>query len=151
MRAETVVVGYDGSANARQALDAAVQVLDEGGTVHVVTAFDKPSVRELNQALSALPEEFRGSIDILAQPEQYLHEAELHLREAGVGPDACEGHLVDDSPADAILEVADAVDADLIVVGSRGLGRVTRFVRGSVSSRIANYATVNLLIVHEDA
>ena len=58
------------------------------------------------------------------------------------------GHFVDEDPASAILDVADKVDADLIVVGSRGLGRASRLVRGSVSSKIANHAQRSFLVVH---
>ena len=62
-----------------------------------------------------------------------------------------EGHLVEDDAASALLALADDTDADLIVVGSRGLGRAARFLRGSVSSRIANHADRSVMIVKERA
>ncbi len=49
-------------------------------------------------------------------------------------------------PARAILDVA----ADLIIVGSRGLAHGTRFLRGSVSSRIANHAQTSFLVIHDN-
>ena len=60
------------------------------------------------------------------------------------------GHLVEDDPASAILDTADDVEADLVVVGSRGLGRATRFLRGSVSSKVASHAKRSVLVVHPD-
>ena len=45
---------------------------------------------------------------------------------------------------------ADRVDADLIVVGARGLSALRRFVRGSVSTRVAHHSTRDVLIVEHD-
>ena len=56
--------------------------------------------------------------------------------------------VIDDDPASAILDVAEKVEADLIVVGSRGLGRASRFVRGSVSAKVANHAHTSFLVLH---
>jgi nucleotide-binding universal stress UspA family protein len=48
----------------------------------------------------------------------------------------------------AILTVADDIEADLIVTGSRGRGRVARAVLGSVSSEIVQRAPCDVLVVH---
>lgn len=61
-----------------------------------------------------------------------------------------ESHLVVADPASAILDVAERSGADLIVVGSRGHGRIKRFVRGSVSARVATHAPHSVLVVHHD-
>ncbi len=50
-------------------------------------------------------------------------------------------------PAQAILEVAKGEGHDLIVMGSRGLGQVKRFLLGSVSERVSRYAHCSVLIV----
>ena len=52
--------------------------------------------------------------------------------------------------AEAILDVATEVDADLIIVGARGLGALGRFIRGSVSTKVAHHAPCNVLIVEHD-
>ena len=147
MRARTVVVGYDGSSDARRALDAAMEHVADHGVVHVVTAFDPPSRAELNRLIAALPEEFQNAASLEETPRGYLRDAELRLEEAGIKQ---QGHFVDGHPAAAILDVADEVDADLIVIGTRGLGRVDRFLRGSVSARIANQARTSLMMIHHD-
>lgn len=53
------------------------------------------------------------------------------------------------NPADVIVEVAAAHDADLVVVGARGLGGVTRLLLGSVSEKVLGYARCPVLIVKE--
>ncbi len=146
MKLKTIVVGFDGSPTALEALDAAANLIAEDGTVHVVTAYRVPSPGETTRVLAHLPEEFRTGFDPIAGPQGDLDHAVAHLRERGVTTDA---HLVDEHPASAIMDIADRVDADLIVVGSRGLSRPTRFVRGSVSSRIAAHATRSFMVIHD--
>jgi nucleotide-binding universal stress UspA family protein len=53
------------------------------------------------------------------------------------------------NPADVIVAVAAAHDADLVVVGARGLGGVTRLLLGSVSEKVLQYAPCPVLIVKE--
>lgn len=50
-------------------------------------------------------------------------------------------------PSEAILEAADAEDADLVVVGSHGRGRLGRLVLGSTSARVSTEAKRRVLVV----
>lgn len=147
MKTEVMVVGFDGSTNAQKALKTAMDLAGEGTTIHVVTAFDPPSPREVEQIVAMLPDEFKTGLDLLEGSRAHLRDAERMLEASGID---FKSHFVNDKPAAAILDVAAEQDADLIVVGSRGLGRASRFLRGSVSSRIAAHAPHSFLVVHED-
>ena len=57
------------------------------------------------------------------------------------------GHCVAADAVDAILQVAEKSDADLIVVGNRGMSGVRRFVLGSVPNRLSHHCASSLLIV----
>ena len=57
-----------------------------------------------------------------------------------------ERRVVLDRPASAILAAADEVDADLIVLGSRGRGPIRTMVLGSVAAEVANAARQSVLI-----
>ena len=138
----TVVVGYDGSTDADRAVEAAADQVGPEGTVHVVTAIHPESTRRLVQQL---PVEFRSTYDQDAAEKAQQQVALLHLQGRGVD---CSGHVVSDDPATAIIDVAEREGADLVVVGSRGLGEVRRFIRGSVSARVAVHAPMSVLIVH---
>ena len=142
----TVVVGYDGSDNADRAVEVAADQVRTDGRVHLVTAFHPEPSAELLRRLEQLPPEYRYSWDPIAAERDRQQAALVHLRGRGVD---CTGHVVGDDPATAILDVARQEEADLVVVGSRGLGGVQRFVRGSVSSRVASHAPTTVLIVHE--
>ena len=146
MSYDTVVVGYDGSSDADRAVEAAADQVNPDGTVHVVTAFRPESNARLVAHLKQLPEEFRYVYDPDAAETSRQQPALERLEGRGVH---CEGHVVPDDPAAAIIDVAQREGADLVVVGSRGLGGVQRFLRGSVSARIAAHAPMSVLIVHE--
>jgi nucleotide-binding universal stress UspA family protein len=51
-------------------------------------------------------------------------------------------------PWRAILDVADEIEADLIVLGSHGYHGIDRLL-GTTAGRVANMATRNVLVVHE--
>jgi nucleotide-binding universal stress UspA family protein len=144
-KARNVVVGFDGSDGGRRAVVAAAEQVASGGTVHVVVAYKPLSAGETSHVWADLPAEFRGTYDALGVPQSLLTEAGAILDDLGA---AHEGRLIDDDPAVAILDTAADVDADLVVVGSRGLGAIGRFVRGSVSTRVATESRTSVLIVH---
>ena len=112
-----------------------------------MTAHDAPSGSEMIALMEALPGEFKTNIDMLAAPKGHLRDAQMMLSNRGVEN---EGHFVEEKPAAAILDVAEQVNAGLIIVGSRGLGRGTRFIRGSVSSRVATHAHTSFMVIHDD-
>ncbi len=145
MDVTTVVVGFDGSDCSERAVEAALVVLNDGGTLHLVSAFDAPSAREIKDAYATVPSELTASIDLLAGPRTKLENAATAIRARGVN---VVDHFLDDDPASAILHLAEEVKADMIVVGSRGLGRASRVLRGSVSTKIANHSPIDFMVIH---
>jgi nucleotide-binding universal stress UspA family protein len=55
--------------------------------------------------------------------------------------------ILEGTPAEAILEVAKTRDVNLIVMGSRGLGRLAGALLGSQSQKVVQHATCPVLIV----
>ncbi|BAY20958.1 UspA domain-containing protein [Calothrix sp. NIES-2100] len=55
--------------------------------------------------------------------------------------------LVTGDPADEIIRLANIYQADLIVIGSRGLTGMKRIVQGSVSSQVVEEANCSVLVV----
>ncbi len=76
--------------------------------------------------------------------EDALENATSTLRLSGI---RAERLLLHGRPASAIVDEAKAMAADLIVVGSRGLGRFQRLLLGSVSSEIVDHAKCPVLVV----
>jgi nucleotide-binding universal stress UspA family protein len=61
----------------------------------------------------------------------------------------CDAAVLEGQPADALLGASK--DADLIVVGSRGLGGFKRLMLGSVSDQVVHHAPCPVLVVHPRA
>jgi nucleotide-binding universal stress UspA family protein len=55
-----------------------------------------------------------------------------------------------DDPADALIAVAEEQDADLLVVGSVGMSRASRFILGNVPNKVSHHAPCSILIVRTD-
>jgi nucleotide-binding universal stress UspA family protein len=82
--------------------------------------------------------------DEAAARREELEEAEAFLAEAGIEARAVAG--IGD-PADAIVDEAGEWGADLIVVGTRGLGGARRLLLGSVSTKVVHHAPCDVLVV----
>jgi nucleotide-binding universal stress UspA family protein len=85
--------------------------------------------------------------------EQYRTDAQALVKQAGASlrqklPAAnIDEMVVEEFAKDAILDVAETWGADTIVLGSHGRRGLTRFLMGSVSTAVSNYAHCSVLIV----
>jgi nucleotide-binding universal stress UspA family protein len=137
---QSIVVGTDGSETAERAVAEAVGLAKAvSGDLHVVSAYEPlRGVRVQGaQVGTVLPD-----TDVQAVVEQAAAAARI----SGVRVNA---HAVTGDPADALLEIADKEEADLIVVGSRGMHGMLR-VLGSVPNKISHQARCSVLIVCTD-
>jgi nucleotide-binding universal stress UspA family protein len=137
-------VGTDGSDTAGEALrragDLAKQV---GARVHVVSAYHPLSGAHLSGASSA-PEQSEWAIKPDVAVERLLETAAGALRVKGV---ETETHARKGDAAEAILDVADELNADLIVVGNRGMQGAKRFLLGNVPNKVSHHASCSVMIV----
>jgi nucleotide-binding universal stress UspA family protein len=81
-----------------------------------------------------------------ARVRAVVEEAVASLRFHGV---QAKSHTLTGDPADALIEIAELEDADLIVVGSHGMHGVKR-VLGSVPNKVSHHAHCHVLIVSTD-
>ena len=127
----TIVVGYDGSAPAREAVRHAVS-LAHGGKIYVVHAYDAPPPQLTSRWQELLAQ------DHAERAQSVLDAILLEGNDELAGAD-WEARLEPGRPAQAICAVAREVDADTIVVGSHGYGPVTALL-GSVSHELIRVA-----------
>jgi nucleotide-binding universal stress UspA family protein len=140
----TIVVGTDGSEPANQAVAVAMHLArKDGGEVHLVHVIKAaPSGIPVTQVGSSVV--VRGD-DAMTREVRTAADAILEKAGAGAGDLNIRTHIAAGSPADALIEVADKVGADLIVVGSKGMRGAHRLI-GSVPNSIAHGANCNVLI-----
>jgi nucleotide-binding universal stress UspA family protein len=123
---QTILLGTDGSATARIAEQAATMLASAtGGQLIVVSAFD-------------------GSAGSKQAAEEAAEEARGRVEAAGV--DAW-SEVVEGEPAAALVEFADRVNTELIVIGDVGMGEGGRLRLGGVPDRISHSAPCSVLIV----
>ena len=122
----TIVVGTDGSPTATVAVEVAQALAKRlRGRLVLVGALD--------------------AYGISRQPLQAaLYDASEAARAKKVDATA---ELIEGTPGESILAAAVKHDADLIVVGNRGMGQATRFRLGSVPDWVAHDSPCDLLIV----
>jgi nucleotide-binding universal stress UspA family protein len=134
-----IIVGTDGSETATKAVEEAVKLAAAlGRPLHIVTAY-KP----LGSASSGVPAEFAIQADSAAQAA--LDDASSRARIGGVTPSV---HSRTGDAAEVILDIAEEVDASVIVVGNKGIDSVKRFVLGNVPSKVVHHAPCSTFVVH---
>jgi nucleotide-binding universal stress UspA family protein len=141
-----IVVGTDGSPTATEAVErAAALAKNNGATLHVVTAYDPAPSRQDTAELEALPEAMRWMGSPGQAAEDVLTAATAPLDERAL---TVERHARPGDPATVLLEIAAEVDADLLVVGNKGMQGAKRFVVPSVPNRVSHRANCDVLIVN---
>jgi nucleotide-binding universal stress UspA family protein len=137
----TIVVGTDGSESAQQAVAAAADLARRfGAALHLVTAV-APRTSGLSVPMAgaaAADTGLRGALET-ERSREVLQDAAASLADLAV-----ESHSEAGDPAEAIVEVATRVGADVIVVGSKGMNRR---ILGSVPNSVAHNAPCAVLIV----
>lgn len=137
VRLDTIVVGLDGSEDSARALTFAADLAtrSHGRVIAVHAAVGEALV---DASVAPLSLDGRNLPELLERWCEPLHERGLEEHESVV---------VDGDPRTALLEVVEEHDADLLVVGSRGLGPVSRLVLGSVSSSLVQHSPVPVAVI----
>ncbi|HEX3240665.1 MAG TPA: universal stress protein [Solirubrobacterales bacterium] len=140
-----IVVGTDGSETAgeavRQAIDLAKAV---GAQLNIVSAYAPVPERRVKGEQSAAPADVQHEIGPREDVNLVLEAAAAEARKEGV---EVQTHPVEADPADAILNVAEQVKADLIVVGNKGMTGARRYLMGSVPNNVSHHAPCSVIIV----
>lgn len=137
----TILVAIDGSAVSEKAFEAAVEQAHawkaDLHAVYVVETglfTDIPADNKLEVMYSLLEQEGTGALDRVKEIAK--------KKNIGVTTHFEQGHA-----GDTILSQADALNADLIVLGSHGKSNVDRLLLGSVSSFVVEHSQVSVLVV----
>jgi nucleotide-binding universal stress UspA family protein len=129
-----ILVAYDGGDPARRALDTGIELAKRfGASISVV------SVVPLHAGLMPM-----DPWDDRAVHAQELQEARQVLAEHGISAELLEPT---GATAPTIERMVEEGGFDMVVVGSRGLGAISRFLQGSVSAHVATHAEATVVVV----
>jgi nucleotide-binding universal stress UspA family protein len=142
---KTIVVGTDGSETAKEAVRQATELAKTvGASVHLVSAYEPVPEGRLRQERQQVPDDLQWMVNPREDVNTTLEQAGEEIKETGV---EAEVHPREGDPADAILDVAEEENADLIVVGNKGMTGARRFLLGSVPNKVSHHAPCSVMII----
>ncbi len=141
-----ILVATDVSEDTALALRAAADISYKTGSelhlVHAWQGYPLPRGRPRSAFSAGAIEEYNGPYR--REAEQLVRE-QVHRIEAE-GADVAGTHLRKGRPAEEIVRLAEEIEADLVVVGSRDPGAAKRPLLGSVSEGVARLASCPILV-----
>jgi nucleotide-binding universal stress UspA family protein len=140
-----IVVGTDGSETAAEAVRQARELARlAGAKLSLVSAYSPLPERKVKDVQREAPADVQYEIGPREDVNLILDSAAAEARKEGV---EVQTHPVEGDPGEAILNVAEEVNADLIVVGNKGMTGARRFLLGSVPNNISHHAPCSVMIV----
>ncbi len=138
---EKILLGYDGSTNAKRALKRAAAIAAATGAQLRIVTVVNPVIPAYGP-ISVFPNDYVEQIE--KDAHRSLAQAVKIARRVttSVIGSVEEGHA-----SDVILRLAESGAADLIILGRRGVSAIERFVMGGVSSSVVSHSKCDVLIV----
>ncbi|HZA09872.1 universal stress protein [Mycobacterium sp.] len=140
----TVVVGTDGSDSSLRAVDRAGAIAAADGAKLIVATAYFPAGDD-HRAQDVLKNE---SYKATGNAPIYAILREAHDRAKAAGAKDIEERPIVGPPVDALVDLAEEVSADLLVVGNVGLSTIAGRLLGSVPANVSRRAKSDVLIVH---
>jgi nucleotide-binding universal stress UspA family protein len=142
-----IVVGTDGSDTASEAVRQASELAKlSSANLDIVSAYEPIPQQRLKEESREAPGDVQYEISPREDVNLMVDKAAAEARkEDGIGE--VNTHTREGDPADAILDVAEEVNADLIVVGNKGMTGARRFLLGSVPNKVSHHAPCSVIII----
>lgn len=142
----SILVGTDGSATAGRAVQQAIDLARAlGARLQIVSAYQPVTETRLRGTRLQAPTDMQWEVNEREEVLSLLDVARHEASAAGLSEVETFARVGD--AADAIIDVAEEQDSDLIVVGHRGMTGATRFLLGSVPNKVSHHAPCSVLIV----
>lgn len=141
-----ILVPFDGSAGAEQALRKSCELAKlTGGEILILTVYRHQAMLEASFSMVRVQDP--GSLDDVLR--NHAREVAEHAKKlaAEAGVERVRAFVKVGQPARTIVGFAREHNADLIVIGSRGLGSMERYLLGSVSHKVTGLAECPVLVV----
>ena len=133
----TVAVGTDGSATASEAVEAAIEIAQRFDAKLVLLSV----FQDASYASSARDPELQWAVNKDARVREILSRTEQELREREI---ECTSIIDEGEPAEVLTRLAEECNADLLVIGNKGMHRR---VLGSVPNGVTHKAPCSVYVV----
>jgi nucleotide-binding universal stress UspA family protein len=140
-----IVVGTDGSDTAASAVETAAELAKiSKAKLEIVSAYEPIPQSRLREEGEGISGDVAYAVNPREDVQLVLDQAAAVAKKAKVDVVT---HPREGDPADAILDVAEENDADLVMVGNKGMTGARRFLLGSVPNKISHHAPCDVWIV----
>ena len=140
-----IVIGTDGSETASEAVRQATELAKmSGARLDIVSAYEPIPRTRLQEEQRQAPGDVQYEISPREDVNLTLDSAAGTARNEGL---EAQTHAMEGDPADAILDVAEEIKADLIIVGNKGMTGARRFLLGSVPNKVSHHAPCSVMII----
>lgn len=136
-----IIFASDGSDNAHRAGLAAIELAQDLSLKSIIVIHIAISPPAQSRMIKA---DFDAHTLLEEDAKEIMKQTFEEIDKAGL---SAEVHVAIGDPADEIVKIAKNEDADLLVIGSRGLGSITGVLIGSVSQKIVHEASCPVMIV----
>jgi nucleotide-binding universal stress UspA family protein len=131
-----ILTGYDGSEGSKKALNKAISLIQEGGEIIILGVVPTPSDRNLmdQTTYECLKKKAHEIIDDV-------------IKDFGSHGYNLTGMVEEGDAAAKIIDIANKLDCDLIVLGGKGTSEIGRYPIGSVANKVVQYAYKPVMVV----
>jgi nucleotide-binding universal stress UspA family protein len=143
---EHILVPIDGSSTARQAIDKALAIAQAfNSAVTLIYVIDPYAFTGVGNDFSYGQAEYLAAATTEANESIGAAKQVLEAHGIAVNGSVVEGHAV----YQAILDTAESLSADLVVMGSHGRRGLEKLVLGSVTAQVLSHAHLSVLVVRD--
>lgn len=131
-----ILVGFDGSEGAENALNKAMMLINEHGEIILLAVIPTPS-----------------DSNLLDQPTHEIMKQKAYnlinsvIQDIGTHEYSIRGIIDEGDIAAKIIDIANDINADLVVLGSRGTSELGNYPIGSVANKVVQYAHKPVMVV----
>lgn len=144
-----ILIATDGTEHSREALDAVTYLkLNDGDEIKLISVVDIAIPPAVDLYGGFLPSTNEFETAVKANIEKIVEDSRRHLEEKLSNDNIfISTEILSGSPESRIVETAEEINADLIIVGSHGYNRWERLLLGSVSDSVVHHAPCSVLVV----
>ena len=131
-----ILIGFDGSEGSKKALNRAIMLLGENGEIILLAVVPSPADKTFVD-VNAYNYLKRKAKDLIYQAVLDLGNYKFKIKEM----------VEEGDPASVIIDVANRLNVDLIVLGSKGQSELGQYLIGSVANKVVQYAAKPVMVV----
>ncbi len=139
-----ILVGFDNSPSAEKALDMALGLAQKNeSSVTLMYVVERPTYLAPIGGEAEFQTVEKVVEEIATLGIEMLRMKKVEVEKRGV---KIETKLVEGNPGDELIKESGTGEYDLVVVGTRGMGRLRSLLLGSVSNKVAHYSKIPVLL-----